>query len=228
MTKQLAATPVSIQELRDFYDEEFKRSVIKDEDRAYQWMARQLFRPYMAGKKVLDVGCGGGFFLRELHGIASLAIGIDLSGEALRIASKNNPPGCLVQGSAEGLPYFDQSFECLFCLGSLEHFSDIPRALKEFRRVVREEGWLFLMMPNLFWYKDILSVLGTGDIGPRNQQYEFFASPAHWKRIVSEADLKIEHCWKYNGISKSPLKQRLKDWLIPTNLSYHIILGCRR
>ena len=228
MTKTYTETQITTQELRDFYDQEFKRNIIKDEDRAYRWMAQKLFGPYLAGKKALDVGCGGGFFLNELRQLTALSIGIDLSGEALRIAANRNPKNNLVQGSAQQLPYSDQSFDCLFCLGSLEHFSDIPGALREMRRVVQKGGWLFLMMPNLFWYKDILSVLKTGEIGHRNQRYEFFATPSHWKQIVSEADLKVEKCWKYNGISKSRFKQWWKDRLIPTNLSYHIIFGCHR
>ena len=228
MHESSSTSQATVQDIRHFYDQEFKRGVIKDEDRAYRWMAQKLFRPHLMGKKILDVGCGGGFFLKELRGLTASAIGIDLSGEALRIASQNNPKGCLVQGSAEDLPYSDESFDCLSCLGSLEHFSNIPAALREFRRVVREGGQLFLMVPNLFWYKDILSVLITGDIGYRNQQYEFFATVSKWKQIVSESGLKIENCWKYNGISKSPLKQWLKDRLIPLNVSYHIIFACRR
>ena len=228
MHESSLTSQATVQDIRHFYDQEFKRGVIKDEDRAYRWMAQKLFRPYLERKKILDVGCGGGFFLKELHSVAALAIGIDLSGEALRIASQNNPQGYLVQGSAEVLPYSDESFDCLSCLGSLEHFSNIPVALKEFRRVVREGGQLFLMVPNLFWYKDILSVLMTGDIGYRNQQYEFFATVSKWKQIVLESGLKIENYWKYNGISKSPLKQWLKDRLIPVNVSYHIIFACRR
>ena len=227
MTKQSVATQISIQELRNFYDEEFKHSVIKDEDRAYQWMARKLFRSYAVSKKVLDVGCGGGFFLKEVRQIAASALGVDLSTEALLIAAQVNPKKLLAQASAEDLPYGDKTFDCVFCLGSLEHFLDISKALAEMKRIVRKDGWIFLMVPNLFWYKDILSVLKSGDISPRNQRYEFFAAPSRWKHIISEAGLKIKEKWKYNGISKSPLKQWLKDRLIPLNLSYHIIFGCR-
>lgn len=227
MTKQFMTTQGSIQELRGFYDEEFKHSIIKDEDRAYRWMAKKLFRSYAAGKKVLDVGCGGGFFLKEVRQIAASALGVDLSGEALRIAAQTNPKELLLQASAEHLPYDDKMFDCVFCLGSLEHFSDISKALTEMKRVVRKDGWIFLMVPNLFWYKDILSVLKTGDIGPRNQRYEFFAVPSRWKQIISEVGLNVEKQWKYNGISKSASKQWLKDRLIPLNLSYHIIFGCR-
>ncbi len=227
MTTEYGKTATSTQELRDFYDQAFKQTIIKDEERAYRWMAQKLFRPYLAGKMVLDVGCGGGFFLSELRPLVKFASGIDLSGEALRIASRSNKSGVLVQSSAEELPYISHSFDIVICLGSLEHFLNVQKALGEMRRVVRHDGWIFVMVPNLFWYKDVISVLRTGNIGHRNQRYEFFATPSEWKETVSKAGLKIEKCWKYNGIAKSAFKQWWKDRLIPMNLSYHIILGCR-
>ena len=227
MTRAYGLTPANTDELREFYDQEFKKGIIKDEDRAYAWMAQTLFKPYLAQRKVLDVGCGGGFFLSELRKIAGDASGIDLSGEALRIAEKLNPKSILAQGSAEDLPYKNETFDCVFCLGSLEHFLNIPQALKEMARVTRKNGWIFLMVPNLFWYKDILSVLKNGGIGERNQLYEFFATPVQWQQIIETSGLRVEKRWKYNGISKSRVKQWFKDVLIPFNLSYHMIFGCR-
>lgn len=226
MEKRLPSTQGSILELRHFYDQEFKRTVIKDEDRAYHWMAHSLFKPFIMNKRVLDVGCGGGFFLKEARQFASYAVGMDLSGEALRIASQTNQ-NCLTQGSAEDLPFENESFNTIFCLGSLEHFSDIQKALKEMGRVCRKNGWVFAMVPNLFWYKDVISVLRSGDICDRNQRYEFFASPSQWAEVISSSGVKIKKTWKYNGISKSALKQRIKDLVIPKNLSYHIIFGCQ-
>ncbi len=191
-------------------------------------MAHKRFKNYILGKQVLDVGCGGGFFLKELKKLANKAVGIDLSGEALRIAT-NSISGSdnLAQGSAEELPFKSDSFDAVFCLGSLEHFSDIQKALREMGRISRKEGWIFVMVPNLFWYKDIISVFKTGDVCSRNQRYEFFASPSHWAEIVSSAGLKIKKIWKYNGISKHSWKQAIKDLVIPKNLSYHIIFAAQ-
>ena len=224
MTVQYGKTAENIQELRDFYNDEFKKVLIKDEDRAYRWMAHQLFRKYIVDKNVIDIGCGGGYFLKELSRIAHTAIGMDLSDEALRIASQENQNN-LVQGSAEDLPFESGRFDSVFCLGSIEHFSDIPQALREMSRVTKKDGWIFLMVPNLFWYKDIISVFKTGNICDRNQKFEFFASPGQWASILKEAGLTVKKAWKYNGISKSNLKQMIKDIVIPFNLSYHIIFG---
>ena len=136
--------PSSIQELREFYDQEFQRHIIKDEDKSYRWMAEKLLKPFLSGKKILDVGCGGGFFLKYISNDAKLHVGVDLSTQALEIASRSSSSSHYVQGSAEELPFSAQSFGGLVCLGSLEHFLDIPKALNEFRRVLKDDGWLFL------------------------------------------------------------------------------------
>ena len=224
MTVQYAKAAENIQELRNFYNQEFKKVIIKDEDRAYQWMAHRLFKKYIVDKDVIDIGCGGGFFLKELRRIARTAVGVDLSDEALRIASRENKNN-LVQGSAEDLPFHSGRFDAVFCLGSAEHFADIPKALQEMSRALKKDGWIFLMVPNLFWYKDVLSVLKTGDICERNQKYEFFATPTQWVSLFKESGLTVKKSWKYNGISKNNLKQMIKDLVIPFNLSYHIIFG---
>jgi len=227
MEKLMGERAPNAEALKAFYDQEFKTNIIKDEDRAYQWFAEKRLAPFLRGKRVLDVGCGGGFFLQHLARSTDSVVGLDISDEALNIARRNNPKVRLEQGSAEAMPFEDRSFDTLVCLGSLEHFLDIQAALSEMARVTSDLGWVFVMVPNLFWYKDILSVMKTGDIKTRNQSYEVFASPSQWAKVLGHKGLKIERKWKYNGISASTVKQVIKDWIIPTNLSYHLIFGLR-
>ncbi|OGW79512.1 MAG: hypothetical protein A3G33_06865 [Omnitrophica bacterium RIFCSPLOWO2_12_FULL_44_17] len=219
--------PSSVEDLRHFYDQEYSVQVIKDDDRAYSWMSAQLLKKYAAGKWLLDVGCGGGFLLKELQKFTPYTFGLDISQTALRISQKTSPSSKLVQGSAENLPFHKNTFDSLICLGSLEHFYDISIALGEFHRVVKPDGRIIIMVPNSFWYKDILSVWQTGDIGERNQTYEFFATCTQWKTIITQNQFKICQVLKYNGISSNPAKQWLKDLLIPLNLSYHFIFLCQ-
>lgn len=218
----------SLKTLKDFYNEEYQRGIIKDEQCGYRWIAQNLLKPHISGKRILDIGCGGGYLLKELENIASSLTGIDISEVALNIAKATCPSAVLQEASAENLPFGESSFDCVVCLGSLEHFLDINKALKEMGRVLSSDGWIFVMVPNLFWYKDVLSVLKTGGIENRNQQYELFATPKQWEAIISEAGLKVVMKHKYNGISANRLKQWLKDLLIPTNLSYHLIYGMRK
>lgn len=77
--------------------------------------------------KLLDVGCGTGFFL-EICGCD--ATGIDPSEELLKQAKGN-----VVQGSAEKLPFDDNNFDFVVSLTAIHHFEDLDKALSEIKRV---------------------------------------------------------------------------------------------
>lgn len=221
----------SFKEIQAEYDGLFKTVPIRDEDRGYRWIAGQLLRVQPQLRRHLDLACGGGYFLRELHamtkGKASLA-GLDISSEALRLAKGSCPTAEYFLGVAESLPFAPNSFDSITCLGSLEHFLAIPAALQELKRVARQDAVFLILVPNLYWYKDIISVLGTGDRKTRNQSHERFAPYQEWKEMLEGQGFKILETLKYNGIARQAWKQYLKDLCIPFNFSYHFLFICRK
>jgi ubiquinone/menaquinone biosynthesis C-methylase UbiE len=97
--------------------------------------------------KLLDIACGGGFFL-EYNGHAFMySCGCDISHVALTEARRRCPRLNLCQANSEFLPYADQRFEVVTCLGSLEHFLSPKRALTEIRRVVVPHGLVLILVP---------------------------------------------------------------------------------
>lgn len=212
------------------YDALYKQAPIRDEDRAYAWIAKQVYRFMPHAGAILDLACGGGYFLRELHRLypgATSFYGVDLSGEALSIARKEFPAGAYTLSSAEAMSFKDGSFDVVTCLGSLEHFLNISQALGEIRRILKPQGVFLAMVPNIMWYQDILSVLLTANRKNRNQTHELFASYGEWKEMLESSGFKVVKSLKYNGISKASWKQRLKDLLIPRRFSYHFIYFCQ-
>lgn len=219
----------TLADIREEYDRLYLSEPVRDEDRAYGFMARLLRGQKPDMRSLLDIACGGGFFLRAARdaGQGPLSMtGIDLSGEALKLAGRECPGALLLQSSAEALPFRDRSFDAVSCLGSLEHFLDIGRAVSEMRRVVKPGGLFLILVPNLFWYKDILQVLRTGDRLQRNQTHERFASLGEWKTLLAELGLRVLKTEKYNGIAASPMKQKIKDLIIPLKFSYHFLFFC--
>ena len=120
------------------YDRLYKEAPIRDEERAYAWIARQLHGIIPRAGSILDVACGGGYFLRELQRLYGASVryqGIDLSSEALAIARKEFPSATYSLSVAEDMALEARSFDAVTCLGSLEHFLNIAQALAEIKRV---------------------------------------------------------------------------------------------
>lgn len=228
----MQTTARTFRDIQQEYDQLFTREPIRDEARGYRSHAWVLLKelPSRPQARVLDVACGGGYFFKELLGLAegrlARPVGIDLSGRALQIASKECPTALYLLSAGESLPFKEKTFDAVTCLGSLEHFLDIPSAVAEMKRVLRPGGIFFILVPNLFWYKDILSVLWSGDKLTRNQTHERFACLGEWKRTLQECGLTVRRTYKYNGIARKAWKQRLKDFLIPVRFSYHFLFIC--
>ncbi|HTS50188.1 MAG TPA: class I SAM-dependent methyltransferase [Bryobacteraceae bacterium] len=101
----------------------------------------------LAGKRVLDVGCGKGRFarvLQERHAGASL-VGLDLAEAMLRHVPAGIAACC---GSMTALPFPSESFDCAYATESLEHAVDIEEAVTEMCRVVRPGGRIVIIDKN--------------------------------------------------------------------------------
>lgn len=107
----------------------------------------------LAGKDVLDVGCGFGWF--ELFALAQGAraiSGIEISEQDLATARRHldSPRIHLQVGSAVSLPFADDSFDTVVCWEVLEHIprGSEPQVFREIRRVLRPGGRLYLSTPH--------------------------------------------------------------------------------
>lgn len=88
---------------------------------------------------VLEVGCGEGGQLKrivgEMPGIT--LVGLDLPDDDLA-ARWHDVPAAMVFGTAERLPFGDDSFDLVLALEVLEHVDDPRAGLREIARVARE------------------------------------------------------------------------------------------
>lgn len=93
-------------------------------------------------RRVLEVGCGNGTFTIRLAQKAAAVIGVELSSHMLG----ENPHKLCVVGTANGLPFPDQSFDIVFAANLLHHVSTPHEVLGELRRC--SARYLMLVEPN--------------------------------------------------------------------------------
>ena len=116
------------------------------------WMHSAIYRvmgaatQLLADDELLEVACGSGVFLAEQAGQAQRVAGLDLSDLQVdlaraRLAGRIGAGNAeVVQGDAGQLPWPDDSFTVVTCMGSFEAFPDPEKVVSEVFRVLRPGG----------------------------------------------------------------------------------------
>lgn len=105
------------------------------------------------GEQVLDVACGTGIVTRllaERVGPTGRVAGLDGNPGMLAVARSVEPPDAPIswhEGSAEKLPFSDDTFDIVTCQMGLQFFPDKIAALHEKRRVLTPVGRVVLNLP---------------------------------------------------------------------------------
>jgi arsenite methyltransferase len=98
------------------------------------------------GERILDVGCGPGFFCAELLaevGSGGSIVGLDSSPQMLALAARRcegHENVELHEADATSLPVGDASFDAALCVQVLEYVSDVAAGLAELHRALRPGG----------------------------------------------------------------------------------------
>jgi 2-polyprenyl-3-methyl-5-hydroxy-6-metoxy-1,4-benzoquinol methylase len=131
------------------------------------------------GERVLDVGCGRGTTTSRLASEKNQVIGIDLSWNLLQGRSVAESEASWVIASADQLPFRDGTFSVIGMNSVLEHVVDVPAVLEELVRVIRTDGKLLIISPNLFTpLRPIKAVFGLDQVSA-----SFYGS--RWKALFS-------------------------------------------
>ncbi|MBI4346111.1 MAG: glycosyltransferase [Elusimicrobia bacterium] len=120
-----------------------------------RWIIRPAFNQFLLsafrpGSRLLHAGCGSGQVDEDVFGVMRIAA-LDISQPALALYRRANGKSARVlQGDIFQLPFADGSFDGIYNLGVMEHFTedDIVRILAEFRRVLRAGGKALLFWPH--------------------------------------------------------------------------------
>ena len=100
--------------------------------------------------RILDVGCGTGWAVTRLGQMLARgrACGIDLSSAMItraRLNATDLPNVKFEQGDAENIPYENEQFDVVMCTNSFHHYPNPVKALREFRRVLKDGGAVYIL-----------------------------------------------------------------------------------
>ena len=123
------------------YSFEFSRLFQQD------WHNEMISKVPAGAERILDLGCGTGFFLAELEEKHPGAVGLDISHEMLKVSDQYVPGARLVTGDAERLPFKPGHFDVVFCKGSLHHTRDHVGFLENCRAMLHADGRLIMSEP---------------------------------------------------------------------------------
>lgn len=100
----------------------------------------------LAGKLVLEAGCGAGRFSEILLKRGAVLVSSDIS-EAV-IANQANFPQdekhMVIQADINAMPFADESFDVVICLGVIQHTPDSEQTIENLYRLVKKGGYLVI------------------------------------------------------------------------------------
>jgi SAM-dependent methyltransferase len=133
-----------------FYDRESARKSLPGRHRLFAASYRRLL-PRLAlapGTRLLDAGCGCGELAAAAEGSGIRVVGVDISRASLRLACAFHPGSPFLAADLVRLPFGDSAFDAAAAITSVEFCRDRAAVFREFHRVLRTGGRLYLDVRN--------------------------------------------------------------------------------
>ncbi len=175
------------------------------------------------GQKVLDLGCGYGWYTNFFANIGADVIGCDGSNKMIEIAKKKYPTlnfECLdIENS---MPYENETFDLVFCNQVLMDIENIESVFEESYRMLKEKGIFYfsIVHPAFYdgdWVKDENDFAYAKTVSQYLSDYkidnDFFGKTTHYHRSISKYVnlaiqkgfnlINVEEPITYDGIAKT-------------------------
>ena len=189
----------------------------------------------LTGKRVLDVGCGGGILAESMARRGASVLGIDLADKALQVAALHQRESEAGGGAldleyrlidTEGLAAASPaSFDCVTCLEMLEHVPEPAGVVAACARLVKPGGWVFFSTINRNPKAFLFAIVGAEyllNLLPRGtHEYRRFIPPAELAAMARAAGLVIMDT---AGLAYNPLD---KSYRLNRDVSVNYLLACR-
>ena len=186
----------------------------------------------LTGKRVLDVGCGGGILSDSMARKGADVLGIDLATKALRVAQLH-----ALEAGTQNVQYREISaeamaaeqpagFDVVTCMEMLEHVPDPASVVRACATLVKPGGWVFFSTINRNAKAFMLAIVGAEyvlNMLPRGtHEYAKMIRPSELAGHCRSAGLDV---LQTKGLEYNPLTRRY--WL-SANTSVNYLFATRR
>jgi 2-polyprenyl-6-hydroxyphenyl methylase / 3-demethylubiquinone-9 3-methyltransferase len=192
------------------------------------WIDQQA---HITGKRVVDVGCGGGILAESMAARGALVTGIDLSDKALKVAKLHQLESGVQLDyrliAAEDLAAEQpNSFDVVTCMEMLEHVPDPASVVAACAAMVKPGGWVFLSTLNRNAKSYALAILGAEyilNMLPRGtHEWAKFIRPHELASHVRQAGMETV---QIIGMTYSPFS---KTYKLEQDTDVNYMMACRK
>jgi len=186
----------------------------------------------LRGKRVVDVGCGGGILAESMARRGGDVLGIDLAAKPLRVAQLH-----AIESGTQGIAYREVAvealaaempvqFDVLTCMEMLEHVPDPESVVAACARLVKPGGWAFFSTINRNAKAFVFAIVGAEHVlrllPKGTHEYVRFLRPselAAWCRNAA-LDPVATRGLEYNALTRR--------YRLSADTSVNYLVACRK
>ncbi|MDO5357409.1 MAG: bifunctional 2-polyprenyl-6-hydroxyphenol methylase/3-demethylubiquinol 3-O-methyltransferase UbiG [Conchiformibius sp.] len=185
----------------------------------------------LAGKAVLDVGCGGGILSESMAVAGASVLGIDMAEQSLAVAKQHAQDGGVDNVSYRCISVEDLaaeaagSFDVVSCMEMLEHVPDPQSVVRACAKLVKPNGVLVFSTinrnPKSYLHAVLAAEYILGLVAKGTHDWQRFIKPAELARMCRAAGLTVADT---KGLGYNPL---LRKYFLQDNVSVNYMIACR-
>jgi 2-polyprenyl-6-hydroxyphenyl methylase/3-demethylubiquinone-9 3-methyltransferase len=186
----------------------------------------------LPGRRVVDVGCGGGILAESMAKRGASVLGIDLATKPLRVAQLHAMEAAVEQLQYREVPAetlaaeMPGAFDVVTCMEMLEHVPEPASIVRACHALVKPGGWVFFSTINRNAKAFVFAIVGAEHVlkllPKGTHEYARFIRPSELAQWCRDAGLVLEQT---RGMEYNPLTERY--WL-SGDTSVNYLVACRK